>query len=172
MSETELIAANKVVSFHYKMYRVDENGEVGQLLESSFDSEPVAYLHGHQNVIPGLEAAMVGKKAGDVFEATIPPEQGYGLRKPDSVQRVPVKHLHLPNKKQRIPPGSVVSVQTDKGPRHVVVVKAGKFTVDVDTNHPLAGATLRYEIQVESIRDASPEEVGHRHVHGPGGHHH
>lgn len=172
MSEAETITNNKVVHFHYRMYRVEETGDKGNLLESSFDAEPVVYLHGHQNVIPGLEAAMAGKAAGEQFEITVAPEQAYGERKPNSVQRVPIKHLHLANKKQRIPPGSVVTVQTEKGPRHVVVVKSGKFTVDVDSNHPLAGATLRYEIQVESIRDASPEEVGHRHVHGPGGHHH
>lgn len=171
MSETEVIGENKVVSFHYRMYRVDENGEAGKLLESSFDADPVVYLHGHHNVIPGLEAAMGGKTAEEQFEVTIAPEQAYGLRKPDSLQRVPIKHLHLANKKQRIAPGSVVTVQTDKGPRHVVVVKSGKFNVDVDTNHPLAGATLRYEIEIQSIRNATSEEVSHRHVHGPGGHH-
>lgn len=172
MSKATTITENKVVSFHYRMYKVDENGNRDNLLESSFDAEPVVYLHGHRNVIPGLEAATASKTIGEQFEVTVPPEQAYGLRKPESLQRVPIKHLHLANKKQRIPPGSVVTVQTDKGPRHVVVVKSGKFTVDVDTNHPLAGATLHYEIKIEDIRDASPEEIAHRHVHGPGGHHH
>ncbi|MCW8195363.1 peptidylprolyl isomerase [Proteobacteria bacterium 005FR1] len=172
MSEAQSVADNKVISFHYRMYRVDEAGKRGEMLESSDDSSPVYYLHGHRNIIPGLEAAMTGKKEGEEFEVTLAPEQAYGERKPNSIQRVPVKHLHLANKKQRIPAGSVVTVQTEQGPRHVVVVKSGKFTVDVDTNHPLAGATLQYEIKIDSVRDASEEEIAHRHVHGPGGHHH
>ena len=69
-------------------------------------------------------------------------------------------------------PGMVVTVQTDQGSRNMVVIKAGKFNVDVDMNHPLAGATLHYELKVDSVREASAEEVTHRHVHGPGGHHH
>jgi FKBP-type peptidyl-prolyl cis-trans isomerase SlyD len=172
MSEVQRVDDNKVVSFNYRMYRVGGADTEGELLESSYDSSPVYYLHGYRNIIAGLESAMAGKEEGAEFEVTLAPEQAYGERKPDSIQRVPVKHLHLANKKQRIPPGSVVTVQTDKGPRHVVVVKSGKFTVDVDTNHPLAGATLRYEIKIEGVRDASEEEIAHRHVHGPGGHHH
>jgi FKBP-type peptidyl-prolyl cis-trans isomerase SlyD len=172
MSEVQSVANNAVVSFHYRMYRVDEAGNRGELLESSHDNSPVYYLHGYRNIIPGLESAMTGRQAGEEFEVTVKPEQAYGLRRPDSLQRVPVKHLHLSGRKQRIAPGSVVTVQTDKGPRHVVVVKSGKFTVDVDTNHPLAGATLQYEVKIESVRDASQEEIAHRHVHGPGGHHH
>lgn len=167
-----VIAADKVVSFHYRMYKVDEQGQKGDLLESSSEGEPVYYLHGHRNIIPGLESAMAGKAAGEEFEVTVSPEQAYGPRRPDSIQRVPIKHLHLANKKQRIPPGSVVTVQTEQGPRHVIVLKSGKFNVDVDTNHPLAGATLHYEIKVEGVRDATAEEVSHRHVHGPGGHQH
>ncbi|MEX1032963.1 MAG: peptidylprolyl isomerase [Cellvibrionaceae bacterium] len=172
MSEAAVVADNKVVGFHYRMYKVDDQGNKSSLLESSFEADPVFYLHGYRNVIPGLESAMVGRTSGEEFEITIAPEDAYGSRRDGSVQRVPIKHLHLADKKRKILPGSVVTLQTDKGPRHVVVVKSGKFTVDVDTNHPLAGATLHYDIKIETIRDASPEEIAHRHVHGPGGHHH
>lgn len=165
------IGANKVVSFHYQMYRV-ENGERGKLLEESHAEQPIVYLHGHGNIIPGLEEAMQGKKEGDKFHVTLTPEQAYGPRRPNAIQRVPIKHLLLGNKKQRLLPGMIVSVQTDRGPRQVVVVKAGKFTVDVDINHPLAGMTLDYEIEVHSIRDADAEEIAHGHAHGPGGHNH
>jgi FKBP-type peptidyl-prolyl cis-trans isomerase SlyD len=172
MSEADVIGGDKVVSFHYRMYKIDDDGHKGDLLESSFGANPVFYLHGYGNVIAGLESAMAGKPVGAQFEVTVPPERAYGLRKPNALQRIPVKHLHLANKKQKLPPGAIITVQTDQGPRQVVVVKAGKFTVDVDTNHPLAGAILHYEIQIESIRNATPEEIGHGHVHGPGGHHH
>lgn len=165
------VGPNKVVSFHYQMYRVEE-GERGKLLEESAAEQPIAYLHGHQNIIPGLEAAMAGKKEGDKFQVTLSPEQAYGPRRPDAIQRVPIKHLHLANKKQRLQPGTIVAVQTERGPRHVMVLKAGKFNVDVDTNHPLAGLTLDYDVEIHSVRDAEPEEIAHRHVHGPGGHHH
>lgn len=168
MSEVSL---NKVVSFHYQLYRVDD-GERGSLLEESESGNPLVYLHGHQNIIPGLEAAMAGKKEGDKFQVTLAPEQAYGPRRPNAMQRVPIKHLHLANKKQRLAPGMIVSVQTDRGPRHAMVVKAGKFNVDVDTNHPLAGMTLNYDIEIVSIRDAEADEIAHGHAHGPGGHHH
>ncbi|MGQ9425010.1 FKBP-type peptidyl-prolyl cis-trans isomerase [Gilvimarinus sp. F26214L] len=171
MSE-EVIGKDKVVAFHYRMYRQEDDGTRGELLESSHEREPVSYLHGHRNIIPGLEAAMTGKALGEEFKVGLAPEQAYGVRQPNSVQRVPVKHLHLPGKNAKVRAGDVVAVQTERGPRHVVVVKAGKFTVDVDTNHPLAGIALDYEIKIESIRDASAEEIAHGHVHGPGGHHH
>jgi len=171
-SDNNVIEQNSVVAFHYRLCKVDEAGNHSDWLESSFDDEPVYYLHGHRNVVRGLEAAMLGKKAGDDFSVTITPEEGYGQRQPNAVQRVPIKHLHLANKKQRLVPGSIVTVQTDQGARNMVVIKAGKFNVDVDLNHPLAGMTLHYEIKVESVRAASAEEISHRHVHGPGGHQH
>lgn len=165
------VGPNKVVSFHYQMYRTEE-GERGKLMEESAAAQPIVYLHGHQNIVPGLEAAMAGRKEGEKFQVTLAPEQAYGPRRPNAIQRVPIKHLLLVNKKQRLQPGMVVAVQTDRGPRHVVILKAGKFNVDVDTNHPLAGLTLDYDIEIESIRDAEPDEIAHGHAHGPGGHQH
>ena len=91
---------------------------------------------------------------------------------PDSVQRVPIKHLQLQQGVTKLKPGMMAAVKTDRGVRSVVVSKVGKFNADVDFNHPLAGRTLYYEIEVVGIRDASAEEIAHGHVHGPGGHHH
>ncbi|MGH1471798.1 MAG: FKBP-type peptidyl-prolyl cis-trans isomerase [Cellvibrionaceae bacterium] len=166
------IENNSVVSFHYKLCKVDTEGNKGEWMESSFDGEPVFCLIGHRNIVSGLEKAMMGKSEGEEFSVTVTPEEGYGVRKEGSVQRVPIKHLHLANKKQKLLPGTVVTVQTDQGARNMVVVKAGKFNVDVDMNHPLAGATLFYELKIDNVREASAEEVAHRHVHGPGGHQH
>lgn len=165
------IADNCVVSFHYRLCEII-NGAKSAWLEQSFGREPLLYLHGHGNVISGLEEAMLGKRAGDEIAITLAPEQAYGPRRPNAVHRVPVKHLTLPKGQKRAVPGQIISLQTDKGAKSAVVVKAGKFTVDVDINHPFAGRTLHYEIQVQDVRAASVEEIAHRHAHGKGGHHH
>ena len=158
------IAKDSVVSFHY---RLSVNG--GATIEDSHGNEPMAYLHGHGNIIPGLESAMLGKAAGDAFTATIPPEEAYGIRNPQGLVRVPMKHVMT---KGKLAPGMMIAVNTGQGPRHVQVIKPGRFVVDVDTNHPLAGATLTFEIEIVEVREALAEELAHGHVHGAGGHHH
>lgn len=169
---TNAIAINKVVSFHYRLAEVQEDGEKGEWREQSHGGEPLYYLHGFHNVVVGLEKALEGKTTGDAIEITLQPEEAYGHRQPNSIRRVPTKHLRVPSGNKKIRPGMPAQVETNKGRRNVVVVKVGKFNVDVDFNHPLAGKTLYYEVQVEGIRDASAEEVAHGHVHGAGGHHH
>ena len=112
---------------------------------------------------------MGGRAAGDSFEVTLAPAEAYGERQADAVQRVQRKYVRTRGK---LAPGQVIEVGTDRGPRQVVVVKAGKFVVDVDTNHPLAGRTLTFAIDVVEVREATAEEKAHGHAHGPGGHHH
>lgn len=158
------IKANSVVQFHYTLKDAD-----GTLIETSSGRDPMAYLHGHNNIIPGLEAAMEGKNVGDSFNVTITPEQAYGERKADALQRIPVKHLQGAKKWKA---GMVAHVQTEQGQRQVMIVKVGKFMADVDTNHPLAGRTLAFDIIIDAVRDATEEEVAHGHAHGVGGHHH
>lgn len=158
------IANNAVVLFHYTL----RNAE-GEELESSRDGEPSAYLHGAGNIIPGLESAMLGKHAGESFSATVAPEQAYGLPQPGRVQRVPVKHLIF---KGKLRPGMPVQINTERGRMPATVVKAGKFSADVDTNHPLAGQTLTFDIEILDVREATADERAHGHAHGPGGHHH
>ncbi|WP_028304289.1 FKBP-type peptidyl-prolyl cis-trans isomerase [Oceanospirillum maris] len=158
------IAKNKVVQFFYTL-----KDEAGVELESNVGADPVAYLHGHNNMMRGVEKALEGHNIGDKFNVTLPPEETYGLRREDSEQRVPVKHL-LGAKKWK--PGMMAVIQTDQGQRQVTVVKVGKFMVTVDNNHPMAGRTLDFELIVTDIRDATPEEVTHGHAHGIGGHHH
>lgn len=165
------IADDCVVSFHYRLCEI-KDGEKGEWLEQSFGREPLYYLHGHANVISGLEEVMTGKRAGDELSITLEPHQAYGPRRPNSIQRVPIKHLHTRPGQKQIAPGQIVAVQTSKGVRNALVVKAGRFNVDVDTNHPFAGRTLYYEIEIVDVRPATAEEVAHRHVHGTGGHHH
>jgi FKBP-type peptidyl-prolyl cis-trans isomerase SlyD len=158
------IGAETVVSFHYTL-----RDNSGKELESSRGGNPATYLHGARNIIPGLESAMTGRVSGDNFSATIMPEDGYGLRDPGRVQRVPIKHLAFNGK---LAPGAVVQLSTSDGMRTVTVVKAGRHSADIDTNHPLAGQTLIFDIEIVEVRNASAEELAHGHVHGPGGHHH
>lgn len=158
------IAAETVVKFHYTL-----RDEAGKELETSRGNEAATYLHGANNIIPGLESAMAGRNDGDIFSATVSPEEGYGLRDADKAQRVPVKHLSF---KGKLRPGAVVQLSTSEGMRAVTVVKVGRHTADIDTNHPLAGQTLVFDIEVIETRSASAEEVAHGHVHGPGGHQH
>lgn len=159
-----MIEKDKVVQFHYTLTRTD-----GTLVEDSHSGQPMAYLHGADNIIPGLEKALAGHQVGDHLSVTVTPEEGYGPRRDGMVQRISAKYLKHAGK---LRPGMVVSVNTDDGMRSVTVLKVGLKTVDVDGNHPLAGETLHFEIDVVDIRDATAEEKSHGHAHGPGGHHH
>jgi FKBP-type peptidyl-prolyl cis-trans isomerase SlyD len=170
--EAMIIGDDCVVAFHYKLCEILADGSKSGWLEESTGRQPLLYLHGHSNVISGLEQAMSGKKAGDTLEITLAPEQAYGPRRSNSLLRVPIKHLHLPAGNKSLVPGTVVGVQTDRGVRSALVVKAGRFNVDIDTNHPFAGRTLHYQLEIVSVRAATPEEITHRHAHGEGGHHH
>lgn len=162
------ITANHVVSFHYRL-----QDEEGNELESSHDSTPTLYLHGHKGIIPGLEKVLEGKSVGDNVTVTLAPHQAYGPRREGSEQRVPIKHLQVDAKTKRmLKKGMAVPVQTEQGSRTMVVVKVGKFNVDLDTNHPLAGKTLTFDIDIIDVRDASEEEKAHGHAHGVGGHQH
>jgi FKBP-type peptidyl-prolyl cis-trans isomerase SlyD len=162
--EANTVGVDKVVTFHYSL-----RGEDNSLIESSEGKEPATYMHGHANIVPGLEQQMDGKQRGDKFSATVPPEAAYGLHDPNAVQRVPTKHLAT---KGKIVPGLMVAVNTRHGERYARVVKVGHFNVDLDLNHPLAGKTLVFDIEILDVRAATPEEIEHGHAHGPGGHGH
>ncbi len=161
------ISANKVVSFHYRL-----NDVHGSTLESSYDAEPTVYLHGHSNLLAALEEVMLGKIAGDKLIITLNPEQAYGARREGATQRIPIKHLQESTQKNKLKPGAIVRVNTSKGPWEAVVLKVGKFNVDIDSNHPLSGKTLTFDIEIVDVRDATEGELAHGHVHGVGGHHH
>jgi FKBP-type peptidyl-prolyl cis-trans isomerase SlyD len=158
------IAKDTVAIFHYTL---TEQG--GNFSEDSREEEPVAYLHGHNNILPGLEAVTLGKQAGDKASVTLPPEQAYGLSNPELQQRMSIKHLKYNGK---LKAGDIAWVETQEGPRQVTVIKPGKFMAEVDTNHPLAGKTLTFDIEIMSVRAATEEEISHGHAHGDGGHHH
>lgn len=162
------VEKNKVVTFHYRLTEAD-----GTLIDDSHGHAPAVYLHGHNGMLTSLEEALDGKQAGEHFAATFTPEQAYGPHREDAQVRISLKHVRVPaGHKGKLTAGMVVGMQTEQGLREVTVVKSGLKTVDVDTNHPLAGKTLTFDIEIVEVRDASAEEVEHGHVHGEGGHHH
>lgn len=158
-----IIEKDTVVSFHYRL--TDADGT--QMEDSSTGDHPMVYLHGHNGMVEGVEAELNGKTSGDSIEVTL--DAPYGPKRDAAIQRVPIKHL-VSKKKPRV--GKMVVVNTDQGQRQVTVVKVGKFNIDVDTNHPYAGKTLTYSVDVVDVREASAEELAHGHVHGLGGHQH
>lgn len=159
------VAKHKVVTIDYTV-----KDTAGDVIDSSDGGEPLAYIHGTGNLIPGLESALEGKSEGDSVNASIPPEQAYGERDEDLVQAVPRELFQTGE--QELHPGMRFQAQSDEGPQVVTVVEVGDEEVTVDANHPLAGATLNFDVTVVGVRDATSEELDHGHVHGPGGHHH
>ena len=158
------IENNTVVRFHYT---VAEAGDAE--VENSREGDPIAILIGHKNIIPGVENALIGHEAGDNFEVTVSPEEGYGLRRDGMTQRLSKKVFP---KNAPLHRGAQIMLKTDHGPRMVTVQKVGMTVVDVDLNHPLAGKTLSFAIEVIEVREGNAEEIAHGHVHGDGGHAH
>jgi FKBP-type peptidyl-prolyl cis-trans isomerase SlyD len=137
------VSEKKVVAIDYTL-----KDDQGQVLDSSEGRDPLLYLHGASNIIPGLEAALAGKTQGDALSVRIAPEEAYGTRDDEKVQTVP------------------------RAMFGEAAVEVDDETVTVDGNHPLAGAHLNFDVEVVEVRDATDEEIAHGHVHGPGGHHH
>ena len=158
------IAHQKVVSIHYTLTNVD-----GEILDSSEGSEPLAYLHGFGNIIPGLENALTGRKVGDRFSVSVAPAEGYGERDDAMVQAVPRTAFQGVDE---IQPGMQFQAQSPEGMQLVTVIGVEGEEVILDGNHPMAGLTLNFAVEVTEVRDATHEELDHGHVHGPGGHHH
>jgi FKBP-type peptidyl-prolyl cis-trans isomerase SlyD len=158
------IAQDQVVSIHYTL-----KDDAGEVIDSSAHGEPLSYLHGHGNLIPGLERELTGRKAGDRLQVKIPPADGYGEYDRELVQRVPRRTLKgIPEVKV----GMRLQAQTAEGTRVVTVTQLAGDMVTLDGNHPLAGKNLNFEVEVAAVRAATAEELAHGHVHGAGGHHH
>ncbi len=158
------IAANKVVSMHYTL-----TNEQGEKLDSSRGHEPLAYIHGTGNIIPGLEKALEGKQAGDKLNVRVAPEDGYGLRDDALIQAVPRRMFKGMGD---LKVGMRLHAQSDHGQRVVRITHLAGDMVTVDGNHELAGQALNFDVEITDVRDATEEEMEHGHVHGPGGHHH
>ena len=168
------VAKNTVVSFHYTLTEsgLKESGTVGASpLDSSRErGTPMFALLGHQQLVPGVERALEGREAGERFEVDVTPEDAYGERREGMVQRVPKKYFHNGD---RLKPGMQTILRTREGGQRLVTVhKVGMSAIDVDHNHPLAGKTLHFDIEVTAVREATPEEISHGHAHPDGEPHH
>lgn len=153
-----LIGDNAVVSIHYKLSDVE-----GNEIENSAGAEPLKYLHGAGNLIPGLENALVGKSTGDELTVAVPPEEAYGEVVPQLVQEVGREVFQGVD---TIEPGMAFQAQGQDGSaQRIVVTEVDGDKVTIDANHPLAGVELRFDVQVVDVRPATDEEVDHGHPH-------
>ncbi len=158
------ITKDAVALIHYTL--TDDDGNT---IDTSAGSEPLAYIHGNGNLIPGLERELEGKSEGAKLDVKIAPADGYGEPDKDLIQSVPrralkgINNLHV---------GMQLHAQSEHGVRTVTVTQLQGDMVTLDGNHPLAGKNLNFKVEVVGVRAATEEELAHGHVHGPGGHHH
>ena len=155
------ITQHSAVTIHYRL-----SDQEGRLLEDSFDSEPMLYLHGTENLIPGLEAALDGKTKGEKLDVTISVEEAYGPYHDGLRQAVPLEAF---GDIEDIVPGMRFIAETEMGQRPVQVMEVKDDVVIVDGNHPLAGQSLNFSVEIVDVREASAEEIAHGHVHAQGG---
>ncbi|MFT6300713.1 MAG: FKBP-type peptidyl-prolyl cis-trans isomerase SlyD [Saprospiraceae bacterium] len=158
-----IISKNSAVYFQYSL-----SDETGDIIDASSENEPMAYLQGHNSIIPGLEKEMEGKKSGDVMVVTVEPKEAYGERKEEMVQQIPRESF----KAEDIKIGMRFEATTPNGAVSVVVADLTDETVTVDGNHPLAGKKLTFDVRISDVREATKEELTHGHIHGLGGHQH
>src|SRR5689334_7703037 len=159
------IHKNKVVTIDYTL-----TDPTGAVLDSSQGEEPLSYIQGTESIIQGLENALEGRAPGEKFAVTIPPAEAYGERDETLLQDVPREVFQ--GKEALLKVGAHFQAQDDEGMHTFTIVGVGDEAIRVDGNHPLAGVTLNFDVTVLDVRDASPEELSHGHVHGPGGHGH
>jgi FKBP-type peptidyl-prolyl cis-trans isomerase SlyD len=159
-----IVGQDSVVTIHYTL-----RDDAGKVLDSSEPQEPISYLHGHGNLVPGLERELTGKSVGDKLNVKLSPAEGYGERDEQLVQQVPRRALQGIN---NIAVGMRLHARTQHGTTVVTVTQVAGDMVTLDGNHPLAGQSLNFEVEIADIRPATAEELSHGHVHGPGGHDH
>ena len=162
VTSSNVVAADHIVLMNYRL-----TDDAGNELDAT-TGEPLAYLHGRRNIIPGLENALNGLKAGDKKDVTVTPTEGYGERQDDLSFSLPIAQFgdQIPKVGMMIE----LEAQEDSMMAHIVAVDADKVTLD--GNHPMAGKTLHFSIEIVSVRPATQEELEHGHAHGADGHHH
>ncbi len=154
------IADNDVVTIHYTL-----KDDADKVIDSSAGGEPLAYLHGHGNIVPGLEREISGKSVGDRLQVRVPAADGYGEYDRALVQKVPRRALKGIADLR-------VGLRLQAGHQAVTVTHVAGDMVTLDGNHPLAGQNLNFDVEIAAVRAATEEELAHGHVHGEGGHHH
>ncbi|HYO60216.1 peptidylprolyl isomerase [Archangium sp.] len=158
------VSKDSVVSLEYRLHLGD-----GKVVDESEPGQPLAYMHGRGQIVPGLEGQLEGMTAGESKKVVVSPSQGYGEHDPRGLQEVP--RAMFPQD-AHLQPGMSISAQTADGDVIPITIREVKGeSVVVDLNHPLAGKTLHFDVTVREVRVASEEEREHGHAHGPGGAH-
>lgn len=160
------IAQHTVVTMTYTL-----TDDQGQVLDQADAAQPFAYLHGADNIIPGLEKQLVGKQANDSLIVTVPPAEAYGEYDERMTQQVP-RSMFEGVPAEQIVAGAEFHAQTGAGNQTIRIAAVDDNSVTIDANHPLAGVALTFDVTILDVRAASEEEVAHGHAHGEGGHHH
>ena len=155
------IKENSVVVMHYAVSDSEDT-----LIDSSYDSKPMAIIHGSGYLIPGLEDALTDHQVGDKFEVSVSSEQAYGKRHDEYVQTVPKA---LFEGIDELAVGTQLRAATDDGEQTVIVIDVQDEEITVDGNHPLAGIDLKFDVEILEVREATEEELAHGHVHSEGG---
>ncbi len=152
------ITDKMIVSIHYTL--TNNNGDV---IDTSKDDAPLSYLHGAGNIVPGLEAALLGKTVGESLQVTVQPEDAYGERQDEMIQTVPREMFQGV---EDIQPGMQFQADAPDGSVQMIVVSAvADDEITVDANHPLAGEILNFDVSIEAVREPTAEELDHGHVH-------
>ncbi len=157
------IAKDCVAAIEYTL-----KNDAGEVIDAS-RGEPLYYLHGHANLVSGMETALEGKVAGDQLELTLAPAEAYGERDEALILEIPLNQLPDGLQPQK---NVALQMNVQGTPRRAVITKVKLRSVVVDANHPLAGETLHFNVEVKEVRNALKQELEHGHAHGPGGHHH
>jgi FKBP-type peptidyl-prolyl cis-trans isomerase SlyD len=169
------VGNDMVVTLRYRLH-ADDGDSGWQFMEETTEKNPMVFLYGHQSLLPPFEEAIKGLKVGDTFGFTIDFENAYGdydERKLVSLPKTSFKDEKGRINKDLMKVGKVVPMTDNKGNHlHGTVVKVTLGSVEMDFNHKLAGYDLQFEGEILALRPATPEEIDHGHVHGPGGHHH
>lgn len=163
------IQKDSAVQIHYHL--TDGDGEV---IDSSKGNDPLAYLHGHGNLVPGVESVLIGKSAGDTLSTVVSPEEGYGVRDEGLDVAVPLQAFPEEVRTQlqvgEMFQGPHPTEEGGSAVFRIVVIEGDRILASA--NHPLAGVELHFDLEVVDVRAATEEELTHGHIHGPGGHHH
>ncbi|KNC67710.1 FKBP-type peptidyl-prolyl cis-trans isomerase [Pseudoalteromonas ardens] len=154
------IAPNTVVKMHYAVLDNDDNS-----IDNTFDDEPLEFIVGTGYLISGLEEALMSKQAGDKLSVSVEPQNGYGERHDNLMQAVPKSMFE----DMEVEVGMQFRATTDEGEQTVIVIGVEGDEVIVDGNHPLAGITLNFDVEILDVREATAEELAHGHVHSEGG---
>jgi FKBP-type peptidyl-prolyl cis-trans isomerase SlyD len=165
LAQLQTIAGDTVVGLAYTL-----KNDAGEVLDQSEGDDLLFYLHGHDNIVPGLERKLSGRQVGEKLQVSVVAADGYGERDVRGEQKVP--RDAFPND-MPLEPGMQLATQDEDGNMIPLwVVKVEPQVVHIDMNHPLAGQTLHFDVEIKSVRAASAEELDHGHPHGPDGHHH